>query len=50
MWINEVDSTNSLDELKSSISILGQTIPDIEVLDSKIASSLKKLLTSDFKR
>ena len=28
---------------------IGRMIPDFEVLDSKIVSALKKLLTSDFK-
>ena len=39
-----------MDELKSSTSILGRMLPDFEVLDSKIASALKKLLTAHFKR
>ena len=48
-WINEVDSSRNMYELMSSSSILGRKLPDCEVLDSKIASALKKLLTADFK-
>ena len=49
-WIKEIGSARNMDELKSSSSTLGPMLPDIEVLDSKIASALKKLLTADFKR
>ena len=37
-----MDSARNMDDLKSSNSILRRTIPDFEVLDSKIASALKK--------
>ena len=50
MSINDVDSTRNMDELKSSSSILGRKIPDVEVLDSKLESALKKPLTTGFKR
>ena len=40
MWTN----------LESCKMILGRMIPDFEVLESTIASALKKLLTADFKR
>ena len=39
-----------MDELRSSNSVYVRTVPDFEVLDLKIASALKKLLTADFKR
>ena len=42
VWINEIDSDRNMNELKSSSTILGRMIPDFEVLDSKIASALKK--------
>ena len=41
-WINENDSARNVDDLKSSDSVLEQRIPDVEVLDSRIASGLKK--------
>ena len=51
VWINEVDSARNTNELKSSSSLLGRTIPDFEVLASKKnATALKKLLTAEFKR
>ena len=49
VWINEIDSARNMDDFNSSNAILGRMIPDFEVLDSKIASVLKKLLTADFK-
>ena len=49
VWINEIDSARNMAELKSSHCKLGRKIPDLEVLDSKIASALKHLLTADFK-
>ena len=45
-WIKEVEMIESLDELKSSRSTAGQDFPNFEMLDAKIASALKKLLTS----
>ena len=50
VWINEINSARNMDELKSSSSILGRMLPDFEVLDSKKASALKKLLSADFTR
>ena len=46
VWINEIDSAKNVDDLKSSNPILGRMRPVFEVLDSKIASALKKLLTA----
>ena len=50
VWINEVDSARNMDELKWSSSVLGRMFPDFDQLDSKIASTLKKLLTTRLKR
>ena len=50
VWINDVASARHTDEIKSSSSVLGRKIPDLEVLDSKLESALKSLLTADFKR
>ena len=47
---HDVDFARHMDELKSSSSVLGRKIPDLEVLDSKLESALKSLLTADFKR
>ena len=49
-WINEIDSARNMDELISFTSILGRMLPDFWVLGSKIASALKKVATTDFKR
>ena len=46
---HDVDFARHMDELKSSSSVLGRKIPDLEVLDSKLESALKSLLTADFK-
>ena len=51
VWIDEMDAALSMDELKTSESVAGRFIPDFEILDSKIASALKKKLTpNDFKK
>ena len=41
MWIKEVELVDSVDDLKSSCSVRGIRMPDFEVLDAKIFSSLK---------
>ena len=48
-WIKEVEMADSVDDLKSSSSIRGISMPNFEVLDARIASALKKtsiILTS----
>ena len=50
-WIKEVELVDSVDESKSSSSILGISMPDFEVLDARIASALNKIIhNSHFKR
>ena len=50
-WIKEVEMVGSVDDLKSSSSIRGISMPDFEVLDAKIASALNKIIhNSHFKR
>ena len=50
-WINEVELVDSVDDLRSSSSIRGISMPNFEVLDAKIASALNKIIhTSHFKR
>ena len=51
LWIKEVEMVDSLDELKSSRSIAGQNFPNFEMLDTKIASALNKVIqNSHFKK
>ena len=40
-WIGEFEIAQGLDELETSASISGGTMPDVEVLDSKVASGLR---------
>ena len=50
-WIKEVELVDSVDDLRSSSSIRGISMPDFEVLDAKIASALNKIIhNSHFKR
>ena len=51
LWINEVEMGHSLDEFKSSRSVSGKNFPNIEMLDAKIDSALKKIIqNSQFKK
>ena len=50
-WIKEVELVDSVDELRSSLSIRGISIPNFEVLEARIASALSKIIhNSHFKR
>ena len=50
-WIKEVEMVDSVDDLKSSLSIRGISMPNFEVLDARIASALNKIIhNSHFKR
>ena len=50
-WIKEVEMVDSVDELKTSSSIRGISMPKFEVLDARIASALNKIIhNSHFKR
>ena len=50
-WIKEVELVDSVDELRSSSSIRGVSMPNFEVLDARIASALNKIIhNSQFKR
>ena len=44
MWIKEVETVDSVDDLKSSCSVRGIRMPDFEVLDAKIASALNRII------
>ena len=43
-WIKEVELVDSVDELKSSSSVRGISMPNFEVLDARIASTLNKII------
>ena len=50
-WIKEVELVDSVDELRSSSSTRGISMPIFEVLDARIASALNKIIhNSHFKR
>ena len=50
-WITEVELVDSVDELRSSSPTRGISIPNFEVLDARIASTLNKIIhNSQFKR
>ena len=50
-WIKEVELVESVDELRTSSSILGISMPNFEVLDARITSALHKVIhNSHFKR
>ena len=50
-WIKEVELVESVDELRSSSSTGGISMPNFEVLDARIASALNKIIhNSQFKR
>ena len=43
-WIKEVELVDSVDDLKSSLSVRGISMPDFEVLDARIASALNRII------
>ena len=50
-WIKEVELVDSADDLRSSSSTRGISMPNFEVLDARIASALNKIIhNSHFKR
>ena len=44
LWIKEVQLVDSVDDLKSSCSETGIQMPNLEVLDAKIASALNRII------
>ena len=44
LWIKEVEMVDSVDDLKSSLSVRGIWMPDFEVLVAKIASALDGII------
>ena len=50
-WIKEVELVDSVDDLRSSSSLRGISMPNFEVLDARIASALNRIIhNSHFKR
>ena len=50
-WIKEVEMVDSVDELRSSSSTRGISMPNFEVLDARIASAVNTIIhNSHFKR
>ena len=50
-WIKDVELVDSVDELRSSSSTRGISMPNFEVLDARIASALNKIIhNSQFKK
>ena len=50
-WIKEVEMVDSVDDLKSSSSVRGIRMPDLEVLHARIASVRSRIIhNSQFKR
>ena len=41
-----MEMVDSVDDLKTSRSVGGHRFPDFEMLDAKIASALKKIITN----
>ena len=44
LWIKEVEMVESVDDIKTSLSVRGIRTPDFEVLDTKIASALNRII------
>ena len=49
-WINEVEMAGSIDDLMTSQSIEGQSFPAFEMLDARIASALRNIISSTSSR
>ena len=51
LWIKEVEMVDSVDDLKTSLSVRGIRMPDFEVLDARSASALNRIIhNSHFER
>ena len=51
LWIKEVEIVDSVNDLRSSLSVRRIRMPDFEVLDAAIASALNRIVhNSHFKR
>ena len=45
-WIKEVEKANPIDDLVTSQSIEGNIFPEFEILDVKLASALRKIISN----
>ena len=45
-WIKEVEMAGSIDDLMTSQSVSGESFPDFQMLDARIASALRKIISS----
>ena len=50
LWIEEVEVAKSVDDLMTSQSIEGHEFLDFEMLDAKIASASKRIITNQYFR
>ena len=50
LWIKEVDTVDTIDDLKSSRSVQRHHFPNFEMLDMKIPSALNKIIKNSFFR
>ena len=48
MWIKEVEVAKSVDDLMTSRSLKGLAFPNCEMLDAKIASALKRIISDPY--
>ena len=50
-WIKEVEMAGSVDDLLKSQSIKGESVTDFQMLDARIASALRKIISiTSFRR
>ena len=47
-WIKEVEMVDSVDDLRSSSSIRGISMPNFEILDARTASALNKIIQNSY--
>ena len=51
LWIKDLETVDSLEEVKFSRSTTGKNLPNFEMLDARIASALNKIIqNSNFKK
>ena len=50
LWIKEVEVAKSVDDLMTSQSTEDHEFPDFEMLDVKMASALKRIITNQYFR
>ena len=50
LWIKEVEVAKSVDDLMTSQSIGGNAFPNSDMLDAKIASALRRIISNQYSR